>query len=486
LRPQSLFRSNSRKNAGTLLDYVLHAQHAEQPPSLAVNGRRASLVDSKTRDSGRLSNSRRLPLEDILSFFKDITSGLAHLHANNYVHRDLKPQNCLLHRSGNTLRALVSDFGEMQGASVQRSPEASGYTGTISFTAPEILSRDLDGKLGDFTFKSDVFSLGMIMFFMCFGRLPYSNANLEDEAKEDVKSLRSEVLAWRGMRQERKERADLPDKFYEYLQLLLSHDPHQRPSTEDILRRMPGRSSFHDHGATSPVSDRFPSPDFGFHKEKSTSPEPGSTNSWSPSTPSIATPMMRTASADAPKTATVKRRMPRRSSTDVSPGGPSPTNELLVSNATVAQVRPHVQQRMLMPPPNVSMRQRVLSILVRPEFASMVKLLLFFAKMWTLLTSCSPRLPKTGLLYPLLAIAALDLTGFTQGIWSSLHNSYVCVEHVPHRKDHLIGCTHGTIARSSAWINKYMLELLSACMGAQPGSATAFDKFLAQGRCWLA
>ena len=85
---------------------------------------------------------RRLSFEQIISFFRDIASGLHHLHSNGFIHRDLKPQNCLLNDTGvpgTELRVLVSDFGEVQMENAAR--KSSGATGTISYCAPEVLQR---------------------------------------------------------------------------------------------------------------------------------------------------------------------------------------------------------------------------------------------------------------------------------------------------------------------------------------------------------
>ncbi|KAL2256001.1 hypothetical protein VTK26DRAFT_2360 [Humicola hyalothermophila] len=88
---------------------------------------------------------KRLPPEEIYSLFKDVTSGLAYLHASNYIHRDLKLSNCLLHRDGNKLKCLISDFGEVQPGDAVR--KSTGSTGTISYCGPEVLKKDASSVL---------------------------------------------------------------------------------------------------------------------------------------------------------------------------------------------------------------------------------------------------------------------------------------------------------------------------------------------------
>ena len=218
-------------NAGDLLHYVA----GSKPPTntkeqLKAQARRRSKGQTERPD---FRSTRKLTIDEIASFFKDIVAGLAHLHAANYIHRDLKPSNCLLNRHGNELRCLISDFGEVQAENVVR--KSTGSTGTISYCAPEVLRKDSSGSYGNFTTKSDIFSLGMILYFMCFGRLPYTSAENIQEEFEDLDQLRSEISEWSGF-MEKKERPDLPDQLYTFLKRLLALDPNERPSAAEVLQ----------------------------------------------------------------------------------------------------------------------------------------------------------------------------------------------------------------------------------------------------------
>lgn len=181
------------------------------------------------------ARSQLLP-EEIYSFFRDITAGLAYLHAANYIHRDLKPSNCLLHDERGRITCLISDFGEVQPENVVR--KSTGSTGTISYCAPEVLKKDGTGRFGNFTTKSDIFSLGMILYFMCFGGLPYRAANTIHEELEDVDMLRAEITDWKGFEDERRERPELPGKLYTLLKQLLALNPNDRPSANEVLNAL--------------------------------------------------------------------------------------------------------------------------------------------------------------------------------------------------------------------------------------------------------
>nr|POE64920.1 putative serine/threonine-protein kinase iksa [Quercus suber] len=233
-------------NGGDLHSFVIGPKEEEMNPAelLKQRRRRRSTMDSQSPPSLRWPS--RLTFDDIFSFFRDITSGLHHLHSKGYIHRDLKPSNCLLQRDDSKIRVLISDFGEVQAAGGLRT--STGATGTISYCAPEVLRQGPDGKLGDFTTKSDIFSLGMIVYFMCFGRLPYSNADDINEENEDLVELRAEITRWTGFDDETRVRPDLPEKLYRFLKRLLSVAPAERPSTDDILASIKGGGGMGDSG----------------------------------------------------------------------------------------------------------------------------------------------------------------------------------------------------------------------------------------------
>ncbi|KAK4227302.1 kinase-like domain-containing protein [Podospora fimiseda] len=225
-------------NGGDLLHYVVGDFPKEMTKEqLKAQMRRRS---KGTIHSERPDIQRRLSPEEIYSLFKDVTSGLAYLHASNYIHRDLKPSNCLLHREGSQLNCLISDFGEVQPENAVRN--STGSTGTISYCAPEVLKKDATGRYGNFTTKSDIFSLGMILYFMCFGRLPYHFANAIHEELEDIDQLRAEITDWKGFQDERRERPDLPPKLYQLLKKLLSVNPSERPTASEVLSAMKGEA----------------------------------------------------------------------------------------------------------------------------------------------------------------------------------------------------------------------------------------------------
>jgi len=220
-------------NGGDMHNYVLgSAQASTTTQELKERIRRRS--KGETDIPKKMSDPKKLSFDEIYSFFRDIASGIRFLHANNFIHRDLKPSNCLLHTTAGETRVLVSDFGEVQYEYAAR--KSTGATGTISYCAPEVLRRvSPGGPYGNFTSKSDIFSLGMILHFLCFANLPYHSADVLHEEREDLDELRAEIMAWEGFDDQRKLRPELPSALYAFLKRLLSLDPDQRPSADDVL-----------------------------------------------------------------------------------------------------------------------------------------------------------------------------------------------------------------------------------------------------------
>jgi serine/threonine protein kinase len=105
-----------------------------------------------------------LPVGKAVSIGQQVCEGLSEAHRLGVVHRDLKPQNIMLDRDGN---ARIMDFG------IARSLAAKGITGAgVMIGTPEYMSPEqVDGKEADQ--RSDIYSLGIIMFEMLTGHLPF-------------------------------------------------------------------------------------------------------------------------------------------------------------------------------------------------------------------------------------------------------------------------------------------------------------------------
>jgi serine/threonine protein kinase len=401
-------------NGGDLHNYVVGPkEQSDSKELLKERMRRRSRGNASPPID--LRGPSKLTFDEIFSFFRDITSGLHHLHSKGYIHRDLKPSNCLLQRDGMKTRALISDFGEMQITGSKRGN--TGATGTISYCAPEVLQHNsVDGVFGDFTTKSDIFSLGMIVYFMCFGRLPYTNADGVDEDSEDLDELRAEITAWSGFNDSTRIRTDLPEKLYRYLKRLLSVDPHQRPSTEEILisiKAGAGLSDFFssvtDDGASrvSPIDSPRPSP--SPRRPSAILSRPGLSNLRNRHSGSGDRRFARSPSPTKGSATYDNSESSRPRSADsavvVRPKHielPSPH-----ANNTTPQQSPRL---MLPPPPSPrTLANVVVHALYHPAAAPAFRGVLFLAKLITLFLPCSPFAANPWFLYPLLGLAAIDV-----------------------------------------------------------------------------
>lgn len=393
-------------NSGDLLRYVAGETPTAMSAKEQMRERRRSRGTTEKPDLK--VSPRRLKLEEIYSFFRDITSGLAHLHASNYIHRDLKPSNCLLNRVDNELRCLISDFGEVQSENVMRNN--TGATGTISYCAPEVLVRGSSGRFGEFSTKSDVFSLGMILYFMCFGRLPYSCADAIQEELEDLDSLRAEIGTWSGFHDERKERPDLPAQLYEFLKRLLALDPVERPSAVEILQAISSGSKLAT--PTSPSRHGGTGDEQSFRVIQRGQVECSS--SEGSNIHMLSEPNMDHFQGD--QTTKIHDQASIRGGQD--------------DKVAPAKQQRSISQRLLLPPPAPirpqSWSHKVYSYTCRQTarivsnngFTSIfvIKSAIFFVKLHFLTQPCKP-LSNSWLIYPLLLLAAVDLQPALSGQW---------------------------------------------------------------------
>ena len=102
--------------------------------------------------------------EAILGVATQIASALEHAHLNNIVHRDIKPQNILVTVNG---IIKVTDFGIARAATSSTMTTSSNTMGSVHYFSPE------QARGGYVDYKSDIYSLGIVMFEMATGKLPF-------------------------------------------------------------------------------------------------------------------------------------------------------------------------------------------------------------------------------------------------------------------------------------------------------------------------
>ena len=127
-----------------------------------------------------------LSLGEALDILIPVVEALSEVHANRYLHGDIKPGNILLDANG---QVKLTDFGLSRR---DDQVDAGAPMGTPAYVAPEVL--DPKVKVGA---QADIFALGVMMYRMLSGRLPfvglendqqvlYHNANIEMPALTDV------------------------------------------------------------------------------------------------------------------------------------------------------------------------------------------------------------------------------------------------------------------------------------------------------------
>ncbi|GBC06640.1 hypothetical protein RclHR1_00070007 [Rhizophagus clarus] len=167
---------------------------------------------------GNLRNYMKKELNWInkLDILRHILYGLADIHIRGLVHRDLHPGNLLHYRR----TISVSDLGLCRQVDDVKSSDK--IFGVLSFIAPEVLV----GK--PYTQASDVYSIGIIMWFITSGQYPFSDRGYDKQylARDICKNLRPKILE------------GTPPGYKDLMQRCWDADPNKRPTTKELYQRI--------------------------------------------------------------------------------------------------------------------------------------------------------------------------------------------------------------------------------------------------------
>ena len=151
---------------------------------------------------------------------QEVAEALAVAHEHGVIHRDIKPDNVLLDAAGN---AIVTDFG-VSLVTWRRGREARGITvGTPSYMSPEqALGADVDGR-------TDVYSLGVMLFEMLAGRVPFAGRTVQELVAMHVTAPPPKLSELRP---------DTPSPLVALVDRMLAKDSAARPGSADVVRAL--------------------------------------------------------------------------------------------------------------------------------------------------------------------------------------------------------------------------------------------------------
>lgn len=184
----------------------------------------------------RIARESALPLPEALRIAAEIAGALAHAHGVDVVHRDIKPGNVLL--SGG--HAWLADFGiarVLDGVAAARLTATGLSVGTPSYMSPEQATgeRRIDGR-------SDVYSLGCVLFEMLSGQPPYVAPTAAGVVQQHLAAPIPDV---------RMLRAGVPTEVARWVERMLAKSPADRPQAADVASAL---LRLHADAMAGPVS----------------------------------------------------------------------------------------------------------------------------------------------------------------------------------------------------------------------------------------
>lgn len=165
---------------------------------------------------------QQLPIDEVVDITRQVAMALDHAHHQGILHRDLKPENIMLAKmTDGTEMIKVLDFGIARLAKGDGAPDADRITkaGEV-FGTPAYMSPEQARSNRQLTPSSDLYALGVMMFELTDGRLPFFSKSAFDLLMMHVTQPVPEL-----------ERRDVPPQLEDLIYSLLQKDPEARPQS---------------------------------------------------------------------------------------------------------------------------------------------------------------------------------------------------------------------------------------------------------------
>ncbi|MFV0636068.1 Stk1 family PASTA domain-containing Ser/Thr kinase [Mitsuokella sp.] len=188
----------------------------------------------------RIRQEGHLSVSEALRVAREIAEALAHAHANNLVHCDIKPHNILMMADGH---AKVADFGIARAVTESTMTYSGNVVGSVHYFSPE----QAKGTL--ITPKSDVYSLGVVLYEMLTGKLPFTGDNPVSIA---VKHLQEEPVPVRQLD------PSIPPVVEAIVSKAMSKDPEMRPTSAELVEDIRQAERMLMTGSAAPANTMGP------------------------------------------------------------------------------------------------------------------------------------------------------------------------------------------------------------------------------------
>ena len=185
-----------------------------------------------------------LTLSEVIDIMTQLTDGISHAHESYIIHRDIKPQNIMILDDG---KIKITDFGIAMALNATQLTQTNSVMGSVHYLPPEQAS----GK--NATIKSDIYSMGILMYELLTGNVPFRGDNAVEIALKHMKDKIPSV---------RKQDPSIPQSVENILLKATAKNPRNRYDSakemhEDLLHCME-----EEHANDKKITFAYPENDF--------------------------------------------------------------------------------------------------------------------------------------------------------------------------------------------------------------------------------